>query len=161
MTDTTTETADTSGANEAPETEDNVHIVLRGPDGEVKEERDCHNLIVTVGVNAIVEQLVASPATTKPTHMAIGTGGTAASAGQTALTTELDRNALTTKTRSGAVLTMVGDWAAGDGTGAITEAGVFNASSSGDMYSRVLFSVINKAAGDTLQITWTYTLSAT
>lgn len=138
---------------------DNVHIVLRGPDGEVKAERTIHNLITTVGRNAIVEQLVASPANAKPTHMAVGTGTTAAAAGDTALETELDRNALTSKTRSANVLTMVGDWAAGDGTGAITEAGILNASSGGDLYARAVFSSISKGASDTLTITWTWTLT--
>ncbi len=137
----------------------NVHITLRGPDGEVKEERDVHNLITTVGRNAIIERLDSSPTTGQPTHMAIGTGGGGPAAGDTALTTELDRNALTSNTSAANVLTMVGDWAAGDGTGAITEAGVFNASSGPSLWSRAVFSVINKAAGDTLSFTWTYTLT--
>jgi hypothetical protein len=87
--------------------------------------------------------------------MGIGTGTPSGSA----LGTELDRNALTSKTRSGAVVTMVGDWAAGDGTGAITEAGTFDASSSGNMWMSTTFSVVNKGASDTLQITWTLTFS--
>lgn len=133
--------------------------VLRGPDGEVKEVRAKDNLIVNVGKNGIADQLLASPTIGKPTHMAIGTGNTAAAAGDTALQTELDRNALTSKTRSTNVITMVGDWAAGDGTGALTEAGIFDASSSGNMYSRVVFSVVNKAAGDTFSVTWTFTIA--
>lgn len=148
-------------SNDNIKTTDNVHIVLRGPDGQIKQQQSARNLIVTTGRNAIIERLDSSPGTGQPTHMAIGTGATAAAAGDTTLQTELDRNALTSNTSSGGVLTMVGDWAAGDGTGAITEAGVFNASSSGTMYSRAVFSVINKAAGDTLQITWTYTLTPT
>jgi hypothetical protein len=138
---------------------DNVRIVLLGPDGEVKQEESCHNLITTVGRNAIVERLDSSPATSQPTHMAIGTGTTAAAAGDTTLQTELDRNALTSNTASANVLTMVGDWAAGDGTGAITEAGIFNAASNGTLYARAVFPVINKGAGDTLSITWTFTLT--
>lgn len=145
-------------AEEVP-VEDNVRVVLRGPDGEVKQEETCHNLITTVGRNAIIEQLDASPANAKPSHMAIGTGTTAAAAGDTTLQTELDRNALTSKSVTGNVCTMVGDWPAGDGTGAVTEAGVLNAGSGGDLYSRAVFSVINKGAGDTLEITWTYTLT--
>jgi hypothetical protein len=138
---------------------DNVHIVLRDSDGNLKQEERCHNLITTAGRNAIVERLDSSAATEVPTHMAIGTGTNAAAAGDTTLQTELDRNALTSNTSSGNVLTMVGNWAAGDGTGAITEAGVLNAAANGTLYSRAVFSVINKAAGDTLQITWTYTLT--
>lgn len=137
---------------------DNVEIVVRGPDGKVKQKETCHNLVTTVGKNGIADQLIASPTISKPSHMAVGTGTNAAAAGDTALQTELDRNALTSKTRSTNVVTMVGDWAAGDGTGAITEAGIFDASSSGNLYARAVFSAINKAAGDTLTITWTITV---
>lgn len=138
-----------------------ITAVLRDGDGRVKQTVETDNLITTVGRNAIVERLDSSPATGQPTHMAIGTGTNAAAAGDTALQTELDRNALTSNTSSANVLTMVGDWAAGDGTGAITEAGVFNAASGPSLYARAVFSVINKAAGDTLQITWTFTLTVT
>lgn len=137
---------------------ENVHIELRGPDGELKDVRDIENLIVTVGKNGIADQLLASPTIGKPTHMGVGTGTTAAAAGDTTLQTELDRNALTTKTRSTNVVTLTCDWAAGDGTGALTEAGIFDASSAGNLYSRAVFSVINKGALDTLTITWTYTV---
>jgi hypothetical protein len=145
--------------DEQTESTDNVEIVLRDSDGNIKQQEKCHNLITTAGRNAIVERLDSSPGTSQPTHMAIGTGATAAAAGDTALQTEIDRNALTSNTSSANVLTMVGDWAAGDGTGAITEAGVLNAASTGTLYARAVFSVINKAAGDTLQITWTFTLT--
>jgi hypothetical protein len=139
-----------------------MHLELRGQDGELKAVRDVDNLIVDVGRNGIMDQLVASPAVAKPTHMAVGTGAVAPAAGNTALGAEVDRNALTSKTRSTNVLTMVGDWAAGDATNsALTEAGVFNAASAGDMYSRATFTAIDKQAADTLQITWTYTGTAT
>lgn len=87
--------------------------------------------------------------------MAVGTGTPTG----TALGTELDRNALTSKTRSSNVVTFVGDWAAGDGTGAITEAGIFDASSTGNMHSSASFSVVNKGASDSLSISWTWTVS--
>ena len=137
---------------------DNVHIVLRGPDGEVKQEEHCHNLVVTVGKNGIADQLLASPTISKPSHMAIGTGSSGPTAGDTTLGTELDRNALTSKTRSANVVTIVGDWASGDGTGAITEAGILDAGSSGNLYARAVFSVINKGANDSLSISWTITV---
>ncbi len=146
-----------SSTAEKAAAKENVHIVLRGPDGTVKHQQQISNLITTVGRNALVD--LWDDGTTKPTHMAIGTGTNAAASGDTTLQTELDRNALTSRTVSTNVLTMVGDWAAGDGTGAITEAGVLSASSSGTLFSRAVFSVVNKAAGDTLQITWTYTLT--
>jgi hypothetical protein len=138
---------------------DNVKITVRGPDGQVKHEQTLHNLITTAGRNAIVARLASSPGSAVPTHMAIGTGTTAAAAGDTTLQTELDRNALTSNTASSNVLTMVGDWAAGDGTGSITEAGVLSASSGGTLFARAVFTAIPKGAGDSLSVTWTFTLS--
>lgn len=132
-----------------------MSLVLRDRRGRIKARRVVRNTVTTAGKNGAADQILASPSLNKPTHMAIGTGTPSG----TALGTELDRNALTSKTRSNAVVTMVGDWAAGDGTGAITEAGVFDASSSGNMWLSTSFSVVNKAAADTLAITWTLTFS--
>jgi hypothetical protein len=130
-------------------------IKLFDNNGLLKDERIIHNTVTTAGKNGIADQILASPSLNKPTHMGIGTG----SPSGTALGTELDRNALTSKNRSGAVVTMVGDWAAGDGTGAITEAGVFDAASTGNMWLSASFSVINKGATDTLSISWTLTVT--
>ena len=134
---------------------ENVHLVLRGPDGAVKDERKIANTVTTAGKSGAADQLLASPTLAKPGWMAVGTGSPTG----TALGAEIDRNALTSKTRSGAVVTFVGNWAAGDGTGAITEAGLFDAASVGNMWASQSFAVINKAAGDTLSITWTLTFS--
>jgi hypothetical protein len=53
----------------------------------------------------------------------------------------------------------VATFPAGTGTGAVTEAGLFNASSAGTLLCRTVFSVINKGAADTLGITWTVTVN--
>lgn len=132
-----------------------VHAILRDQFGNIKQEVSIYNTVETAGKAGIADQILASPTLSKPAWMAIGTG----TGGTTTLTTELDRNALTTKTRSGAVVTFVGNWAAADGTGAITEAGVFDAASSGNMWTYTSFSVINKGASDTLEIDWTLTIS--
>lgn len=137
------------------ELEYTMHAVLRDKLGNIKAEREIHNTVTTNGKNMIADRLLASPTLGVPTHMEIGTGSPAANA----LGTALDRNALTSKNRSGAVVTMIADWAAGDGTGAITEAGVFDAGSGGNMHLSSSFSAINKAASDTLSITWTLTIS--
>lgn len=134
--------------------EAHVRVRLVGPDGAVKVD-EVYNTVTTAGKNGIADQILAAPTLGKPTHMAIGTG----TGGTTALASELDRNALTSKTRSGAVVTMVGDWAAGDGTGALTEAGVLTAASAGDLWMYTTFPVVNKGANDALQITWTLTIS--
>lgn len=132
-----------------------IHAVLRDEFGNIKQTVNVYNTVTTAGKAGIADQILASPTLGKPTHMAIGTG----TGGTTTLTTEIDRNALTSKTRSGAVVTTVGDWAAADGTGAITEAGLFDASSSGNMWLYSSFSVINKGASDTLSISWTITIT--
>ena len=131
-----------------------VVVEVKGPDGEVRETRRA-NTVTTQGIYGIADNILASPSLGKPTHMAIGTGSPAANA----LGTELDRNALATKTRSNAVVTMTCSWAAADGTGAITEAGLFDAGAAGNMWCSASFSVINKAASDTLTITWTLTIA--
>ncbi len=137
----------------------NLHIVLRDENGRIKREINKRNLVVTTGKALIAERMLASPSKGAITHMALGTGGTTPVFGDTVLETEIDRNALDTATRSGAALTYTASWAAGDGTGAITEAGLFNAASAGDLLARQTFSVINKGASDTLQITWQITIT--
>lgn len=149
----TTLRADTIRAN-APYRQ-HVLLELRNERGDVTQRREITNTVTTAGKNGIADQILASPSLNKPTHMAVGTG----TGGTTALNSELDRNAFTSKTRANAVVTMVGDWAAGDGTGALTEAGVFDAASNGNMWLYTSFDVINKGAADALTITWTLTIS--
>ena len=129
--------------------------VLTGPDGRVKKRVRQWNTVTTSGRNGIADQVLASPTLAKPTHMAVGTG----TPGANALGAELDRNALTSKTRSNAVVTLQGDWAAGDGTGALTEAGVFDAASVGNAWLTTSYSVVNKAAADALSIVWTLSIT--
>ena len=123
---------------------------------EVVHEVD--NLVVTAGKNFVASRM---KDTTKAamTHMAVGTGTTTAAAAQTALVTENDRNTLTSTTVTANAIAYVCTWAAGDATAALTEAGIFNASSGGDMLCRTVFSVVNKASADSMTITWTVTVS--
>ena len=46
-----------------------------------------------------------------------------------------------------------------DATGALTEAGVFNAASAGAMFDRVVFPVVNKGVDDSLTAVFTFTMS--
>lgn len=132
-----------------------MQAVLKDQFGNIKETRTIYNTVTTAGKNGTADQILASPSLNKPTHMAVGTG----SPSGTALGSENDRNALTSKTRNTNVITFVGDWAAGDATAAITEAGVFDAASTGNMWLSASFAVINKGSLDTLNITWTYTIA--
>ena len=114
--------------------------------------------MVTAGLGYIASRMKEATADAM-THMAIGTGTTAAAAGQTALVTEAARQSLTSTTVSSNTVEYVAAFAAGTGTGAITEAGVLNAASGGTMLCRTVFSVVNKGASDSMTITWTITIS--
>ena len=137
-----------------------IAIVLKDKDGNVKEEHTEKNLVVTTGLNYIASRMKDASATAM-THMALGSGTTAESAGQTDLVTLLgSREALDSTTVTANAVAYVASFEAGDATGAVTEAGIFNASTSGTMLCRVVFSVVNKAADDTMTVTWTITLAA-
>jgi hypothetical protein len=119
--------------------------------------REVPNLVVTDGKKWVADRM--NNANTVMTHMAVGTGTTAAAAGDTTLDSESDRNALTSTTVTDNAVAYVATWAAGDATAALTEAGIFDASSGGDCLARTVFSVVNKGASDSLTITWTITVS--
>ena len=143
--------------NDLIEVKGELKLTLTSPQGNLKHEVIVPNLVVTAGKNFIADRLKNN--TTVMSHMAIGTGSTAAAAGNTALGSEAGRVALTSSTVTDNAVAYVASFGAGTGTGAITEAGLLNASSSGTLLCRTVFSVINKGANDTLGITWTVTIS--
>src|SRR3954468_11496202 len=139
--------------------EDNVTVVLRGPDGREKRRVTGHNLLTTAGKEKLVERLLAAPGTEGPKYIGIGKSSTAATVGDTALGEQSVRKSATTRSVSGAVLTLKKTFGAGEGTGEVKEAGVFAEESGGTMFSRIVFSVVNKGAEDSLEIVWTLTQS--
>ncbi len=139
----------------------NCHVELFDENGKLKAERWIHNTVTALGDAHVADQM-SDQGDAAMGWMAVGTGTPSA----TALGTELDRNALTSKTQGTGGddndVIYVGTWAAGDGTGAITEAGIFNlVTLGGTMFVSASFAVINKGAGDTFVITWTVTFGAT
>ena len=134
-----------------------LQIKLYGPDGKLKQEQNVKNLVVTTGKGFIAGRMVGTP--TAMSHMAIGSGTVDPAVGDTTLGTELGRVALSSSAAAGAVVTYVASFGAGTGTGAVTEAGIFNASSAGTLLCRTEFAVVNKGADDSLSITWTVTVS--
>lgn len=137
--------------------------VLKDEEGRIKELREFDNVFTDVGDAHVADQMASTPGESVISDMAIGTVTTTLTAGDTQLGGELDRNTLTSFTQGAGAddnkVVYLGDWAAGDGTGAVTEAGIFNShtADSGTMLCAQTFSVINKGASDTLQITWTVT----
>jgi hypothetical protein len=137
-----------------------VKIVHTNAAGELVKELNVPNLVVTAGKNHIAAKIAAttnSPAAM--THMAIGTGTSTPGASDTALGTQTGRVSLSGSVVSTNTITYTATFPAGTGDGAITEAGVFNASSGGTMLCRTTFPVVNKASGDTIAITWVVTVS--
>lgn len=144
--------------NEQPTPVGRLHIELFGQDGKLKGAFDVPNLVVDSGKAFIASRMKDATADVM-SHMAVGTDNTAAAAGQTALLAEVARVALTSTNVTGNVVTYVATFPAGSATGALTEAGLFNAASAGTMLCRTVFPVINKGALDAMTITWTVTLS--
>lgn len=138
-----------------------VSLKLLDKEGNVIDERSIPNLVVNAGKTFIAASMLKTT-TNSPvamTHMAVGTSGTAPAAGDTALGGEAGRVVLASATSSSNVVTYTATFPAGTGTGALVEAGIFNASSSGTMLCRTTFPVVNKGAADAMSITWTITVS--
>jgi hypothetical protein len=135
-----------------------VNVVVRDDAGKIKQEFTVPNLVVDTGLDFIASRMKDASATAM-SHMAVGTGSTAASSADTALGTQLARVALASTTVTDNSISYVATFPAGTGTGALTEAGTFNASSGGTMLCRTVFAVINKGPADSMTVTWTVTIS--
>jgi len=137
--------------------------------------RKVDNLVVNTGLDHFTNRLV-SGIDTAMSHMAVGTDGsaiTASGAGATAADNialgslaHVQEFGTTTLTSQDREVTFSSEFAAGDGDGALKEAGIFNGSDSttstgsAKMLARTTFSEVNKGANDTMTITWTITASA-
>ena len=131
--------------------------------GNIKEERIVPNLVVTVGKNFIASRLGGASSAVM-SHMEVGIDSTAAVVGNTTLGSAVagSRTALTSLTSgvpTANAIRHICTFGAGVGTGALVEAGIFNASSAGTMLCRTVFSVVNKGALDSISITWDLTIS--
>jgi hypothetical protein len=135
-----------------------LKVVLKDAFGNIKDERDIKNLVVTVGKNYIASRIV-GVANDIMSHMAIGTGTATPAVANTTLGTEAGRVTLASASAANNQVTYTATFPAGTGTGAITEAGVFNNTTGGIMLCRTTFPVVNKAAGDSIAITWVVTVS--
>lgn len=144
-------------------TKGTVLVQLLDAIGNVKETHQFANLVVDSGLAYIASRIKDSTATTM-SHMAVGSNTTAAANTDTALGTELGRVALdsttlVTTTAANDAVQYIATFNPGTGTGAITEAGIFNDATIGTMLCRTVFPVINKGVLDTLVITWKVTVA--
>lgn len=115
-------------------------------------------MIVDAWLNA-VRDFMYGDTISHPTHIAIGTGTTAASSSDDTLETEVfpdgaNRNAITSRTKPSSkkvrLQTMI---AAGEANGnALTEVGAINAATGGTLMNRVVHTAVNKTAAFELKI---------
>jgi len=139
-----------------------AHLQLFGADGKLKSERIIDNTITEL-MDAHVADAMSDIGDAVIGYMAVGTG-TGQTSASTGLATNLDRNALDSTTQGAAGddndVIYVCTWAAGDGTGAITEAGVLRDDDDTKLMTYADFAVVNKLAADSLVITWTVTFGS-
>ena len=143
-----------------------VRCRLFDKDGNLKQEHE-HSNTITVLMDSLVADAMVSKALDQIGYMAVGTtngGKTTASTALEALIASsnnaLDSTTLGTGGDDNDVV-YVCSWAAGDGTGTIIEAGLFNvaACTSGLCAYDESMNIV-KGASDTLEITWTITFGA-
>jgi hypothetical protein len=144
-----------------------VKIHVTDKEGNVKDSRDIKNLIVDVGLEFIVSRMVGTNKDVM-SYMAIGSDDTTTNA---ASFTDLGSTLGVRKALNSIQIVDSGlgiqdsvqynaAWFAGESTGAVVEAGLFNDSTvgQGDMLARTTFPVVNKGPDDILAIEWTITL---
>lgn len=135
---------------------------LFGPSGELKQQESVENTVTTLAHDMMADQLDDSPTIVLPGWMEVGTG-TGQDAADSVLAAYISgsRTAITSSTATAEDVVMVCTFGAGVGTGAITEAGVFNVvtQNTTDLLLVASFAEINKGADDSLIITWTLTFA--
>lgn len=113
-------------------------------------------MLVTRGKEIIVDRILGNG--TEPKYVAIGTGAGTTAASDTTLFTEVETRANGTSSKVTTTTTndtyrVVGTITM-TGSRAITNAGLFDASSTGNLFVKADFSTINLATSDQLQLTF-------
>lgn len=120
------------------------------------------NLVTNAGAAGVASRINGSGGEAAFTYIAIGTGAVAAAVTDTTLGTEISTGggARASATASRTTTDVTNDTARlvhtfnFTSSFAVTESGVLNAASSGTLLCRQVFSAINVANGDSLQVTW-------
>lgn len=137
-------------------------VELYDQHGKMKDRKQGSNVVCTNGKEFLASFLysaAAAASTFTMKYVAIGTDATSEAAANTALGTELSRHTGTVSYVSNQIYQVKATFAAGSGTGAIVEYGLFSSNTGGTMLARDTEAVINKGASDTLTITAQFTLS--
>lgn len=164
MEDTKVQDLKTNPRNTRVRMKDNVSYKLFDKDGNLKEERDISNLITNAGFAGVASRINGDGSEAAFTYIALGTGTTAANVADTTLETEITTGGgeRANSTVSRVTTDVTNDTAqlvetfAFTSSFAVTESGVLNAASTGVLLARQVFSAINVANGDSLQVTWKF-----
>jgi hypothetical protein len=116
-------------------------------------------VVTSAGVNYMAAAFAGTGTVANFKYHGVGTGTGAESSSDTALGTEVETRATGTVSSSTNVYTTVGTVTA-TASRAITEHGIFSASTSGTLLDRSVFSVINLSTSDSIQTTYSLTLTA-
>lgn len=118
-----------------------ARAILTHKDGRVEVIED-HNMIMNGGFDLLISSIISASNRPDPLgYIAIGTGDTPTAASQTSLANETFRKAGTwTWTAGSKVFKITASWSTGEVLGIIKEGAVFNASSGGTMFDRIVFS---------------------
>lgn len=119
-----------------------------------------HNLVVDAGLN-MIRDLLADEDVGFLQYFGVGTGSTAAAAGQTAMAAEVYRAQVTLFERTAKRLTVkffLGSTAANGSS--LREGAIFNAASAGTMFARFVHSAIAKTGSNTVTYIWDFDFSA-
>lgn len=147
------------------------HVLLQIVDqnGNEIRRREGRNLVVQRGMAMLARRIWGSPNTAagprRVQYMELGKGGAVAASNQTDLITALNTPAargVVTVTQIGGANGRTAQWqhtwtAKEFSATGIEEVGLFNSptTNKGTMFSRFVFTTVNKAKTDTLKITWT------
>lgn len=137
-------------------------IVARDARGFIKEGRIVRNTVTNTGKAAMASRFNGSGGEAAFTYLAVGTGATAAAAGDTALGAEISTSGLSranatvsrvTTTQTNDTAQALYTWTA-SGSVSPTECGILNASSSGILAARQVFTAIPLVSTDSFQLTY-------
>lgn len=139
--------------------DNNLKVIVIGElfdkDGNLKQKFVKHNLITNKGYDFLCNAFANTTRPNPMKYIAVGSDTVAPRVTDIALGREVVRQqAEFSHATNTNFLTLGTTLDAGVATGALTEAGIFNASTGGDLFDRVTFPVINKDKLDTYRMTF-------
>lgn len=142
-----------------------VTLELYDENKELKDKRQVSNIVVNGGLAHIAKRLVTADSPAEMAYMALGLGAAGPTDGTKVTLVSEVANSRSEAARDSSVagkVTYSKTFGPDVGTGALVEAGIFNnaAYNTTTMLCRTVFATIDKAAADTLSISWSITINA-